>query len=418
MTDFDAIVVGTGPAGATVARELVRGKKKVLILEQGGWDTSIHIPRMLRNHEMMFMNKGRTLVRGIRTGGSSMLYYGTAHEPPPHYFERYGITLADEVEELKKELPIAPLRDDLIGPSARRIMESAVNLGYPWKKLNKFIDQSICSPGHVPHEAQWNAAKFVQEAVNTGGAVLINGAAVNRVIIQGGKAVGVEYAAVTANKEAQTAYAHQIILSAGGIGSAQILRRSGMERAGDGFFCDPLVIVQGVVDGIQSGNEIPMAAGMHAAEEGYMLSDLTVPKLVYQLFTAQALRFHRIHQHARTMAMMVKIRDSLGGTITREGKLIRDFTDDDHRKMHRGIETATTILTAAGARRIFTTHWTAAHPGGSVRIGDGVDHNLAAEYKNLYVCDASVIPMEWGLPPTFTVLALAKRLAKHLLRNG
>ncbi|ODA39567.1 GMC oxidoreductase [Desulfosporosinus sp. BG] len=61
------------------------------------------------------------------------------------------------------------------------------------------------------------------------------------------------------------------------------------------------------------------------------------------------------------------------------------------------------------------TVWTSAHPGGSVRIGEIVDSNLKSEYDNLYVCDCSVIPTEWGLQPTLTVLALAKRLAKHLL---
>jgi choline dehydrogenase-like flavoprotein len=34
---------------------------------------------------------------------------------------------------------------------------------------------------------------------------------------------------------------------------------------------------------------------------------------------------------------------------------------------------------------------------------------------NLYVSDCSVIPEAWGLPPTLTILGLAKRLSKHLL---
>jgi choline dehydrogenase-like flavoprotein len=34
--------------------------------------------------------------------------------------------------------------------------------------------------------------------------------------------------------------------------------------------------------------------------------------------------------------------------------------------------------------------------------------------KNLYVCDCSVIPEAWGLPPTATIIGLGKRLAKYL----
>jgi choline dehydrogenase-like flavoprotein len=43
-----------------------------------------------------------------------------------------------------------------------------------------------------------------------------------------------------------------------------------------------------------------------------------------------------------------------------------------------------------------------------------VDANLKTEIDNLYVCDASVIPRAWGLPPTFTVMALGRRLSRHL----
>jgi choline dehydrogenase-like flavoprotein len=49
-----------------------------------------------------------------------------------------------------------------------------------------------------------------------------------------------------------------------------------------------------------------------------------------------------------------------------------------------------------------------------VRVGDALDADLRSEIENLYVCDCSVIPEPWGLPPTFTLIALGKRLAKHL----
>jgi choline dehydrogenase-like flavoprotein len=49
-----------------------------------------------------------------------------------------------------------------------------------------------------------------------------------------------------------------------------------------------------------------------------------------------------------------------------------------------------------------------------VRIGDGVDSDLQAAAGGLFVCDASVIPRPWGLPPTLTLLCLGTRLAEHL----
>lgn len=86
---WDAIIVGTGPSGACVAREMARQHKKVLLLEKGKADLSINIPRMLMNKEMMFIGKGKTLVRGIRTGGTSVLYYGTAYDPPAKLFAKF-----------------------------------------------------------------------------------------------------------------------------------------------------------------------------------------------------------------------------------------------------------------------------------------------------------------------------------------
>ena len=66
---------------------------------------------------------------------------------------------------------------------------------------------------------------------------------------------------------------------------------------------------------------------------------------------------------------------------------------------------------------IFKTIYLAAHPGGTVKVGDIVDSNLKTEYDNLYVCDCSVIPEAWGMQPTNTIIALGKRLSKHLLED-
>ena len=69
---------------------------------------------------------------------------------------------------------------------------------------------------------------------------------------------------------------------------------------------------------------------------------------------------------------------------------------------------------AAGAREIWHTRPGAAHPGGTCAMGKVVDDNLKTRLDNLYVCDASVVPVPFGIPPTLTCLALSKRLGRHL----
>ena len=113
---------------------------------------------------------------------------------------------------------------------------------------------------------------------------------------------------------------------------------------------------------------------------------------------------------------MVKIKDALGGRLTDGGGVRKTLADADRAKLMHGYENARRILREAGATDIYKTWYFAAHPGGTVKIGQLVDANLQTEaYRNLYVCDCSVIPEAWGLPPVLTIVALGKRLARHLV---
>jgi len=87
---------------------------------------------------------------------------------------------------------------------------------------------------------------------------------------------------------------------------------------------------------------------------------------------------------------------------------------NEKKKLLRGYTRARKILQKAGARGIFKTAYLAAQTGGTVKVGDLLNSDLKTEYNNLYVCDCSVIPEAWGLPPTMTIIDLGKRLAKHL----
>ena len=229
-------------------------------------------------------------------------------------------------------------------------------------------------------------------------------------LLEGKRARGVAF---FANGAEQEALASRVIVSAGGIGSPQLLQASGIGSIGQGFFCDPLIAVFGAAEGIEDVGEFPMAAGIHLRDEGYMMTDLPVPKSTYQMLAASALRFDRLFAHSSTLTIMVKIRDEIAGHVSAR-KMRRIFGPAEREKLASGYRRAKEILRRAGARSIFKSRVTAAHPGGSVRIGEHVDTNLQTEYEGLYVCDCSVIADPWGLPPTLTLLSLAKRLGKHL----
>ena len=201
----------------------------------------------------------------------------------------------------------------------------------------------------------------------------------------------------------------------GGIGSPVILRASGIQEAGYDFFFDPLIGVRGTVKDIEvPSSEIPMSCGVHLEDEGYMMTDMSHPFTTSALFAAVSLRPHRIFSSRKTLQIMVKARDELGGRLTDRGGVRKILDQNEKRKLKRSYERARKILKKAGAKGILRTTYLAAHPGGTVKVGHLVDSNLKTEYDNLYVCDCSVIPLSWGLPPTSTLITLGKRLAKHL----
>jgi len=421
--EFDAIVVGSGPGGATVGKELSRRKKRVLILEWGGnapiTGTLLQTigVGLIPGKSLLFTNQMLSLVRGITTGGSTFLYYATAFDPPHEMFQRHGIDINKELYEAKRELPVAPLSDDLIGPFARTIMCSAQELGLPWSKLPKMIYQDKCRPDcdkctyGCPYGAKWTARNYIEEAIGDG-AVLVNHAKVKRVILEKRAAIGVEF---YRKGKRFKALSPRVIVAGGGIGSPSVLRASGIRNAGHDFFFDPLVVVMGTVPNIDGGREIPMATGLHMADEGYVLTDLAWPRDVYACFLAEKLRFDKWISHRSTLPIMVKVRDQLSGRLTDKGWVMKPLQEEDKRKLKRGSDLAERVLRNAGSASVFKTWYIATHPGGTVKINDIVDSNLQTEYENLYVCDCSVIPESWGLPPTLTIVALGKRLAKHIV---
>jgi choline dehydrogenase-like flavoprotein len=418
---YDAIVAGSGPGGASTARELARRGMRVLVLEQGsaapvkGTLAQMASMAAVPGKGAFFHSDASLLVSGITAGGSSTINFATAAPPPLAMFAAYGIDLAPALAELRAELPMAPLPDSLVGPMAARMMDAARSLKLEWRKLDKMIRPAQCRTGcwrcvyGCPFGAKWTARDFVDEACSHG-AQLAGGARVVRVLVEQGRAAGVE---VQAGGKLHVVKAPLVVLSGGGVGSPRILHRSGLGPRSAPFFSDPVVAVMGAVDDIEGGAEVPMAAGMALPEEGISFADLTLPRPMYQAFAAQAGRLDRLFAHRRTLSMMVKIRDEIGGGVGPRwvNKRLREA---DRRRFSQGAALARDILAAAGARRIFNTVHFAAHPGGTVPIGAAVDGNLRTATPGLYVCDASVIPQPWGLPPTLTLLCLGKRLGQHL----
>lgn len=427
--EADVIVVGSGAGGATIARELARAGLDVLILERGR-----HHRRLLGTHVagalmadrlgMRFSREGLSCVRALTTGGTTMLYCGTFKDPAPFIREKLGIDLRDEIAEVRQETGVGPLPDRLIDGSSSMLMEAANRIGYKWEVFDKFIDADRCRPGcsacmmGCPTGAKWTARNHVVDAVNHG-ATLVQPVTVDRVIHSNGRVTGVK------TRKGLEFEAPLVIMAAGGIGTAPILQRSGIDKAGKGIFIDPLLLVSGVYQGKEANAGTranpPMSVGSWEfySSDGFMVSPLVDPWLMYilQMGMVSPSKTFRVVRYPKTMSIMVKIKDDLAGEIFPDGSFSKPLTENDLLKLDKGAEVSTEVLVAAGCSpgSIVRGPVRGAHPGGACRIGDVVDENLQTDIQNLYVSDSSVFTEALGTPVVATVMAMNKRLARHIL---
>jgi choline dehydrogenase-like flavoprotein len=424
----DVVVVGSGPGGATVARELSRRGKKVIICEAGAYHRqfgySIFMINMLACKGLTFSREGTWVVRPKTAGGASVVFSATAFRPPAWLKEKYGIDLKREVKELYEEIPIQPLPDRLIGPAARRIMQSAQDMGLDWNPLDKWIRPEKCRPNcgrcHVGCDvegAKWTAREFLQESKYAGAKLLLK-TRVDRMLTENGKAVGVRAKTPQGWIDVM---ADSVILCAGGQGTPPILQRAGLFDAGQGLFADPLCLVLGASDTQGSLYDIPMTAGTHLEEDGIVMTDFMLPPTIVAALLALSgptglTSLPKLIHFKKTLTIMIKVKDGLRGWVHADESFSKPFDSETGWKLNKGAVLAEDVLLKAGVKRenIMKTALVASHPGGTVRIGNLLDKNCQAPIKNCYCLDTSIIPEAWGLPPTVTVVAMGKRLAKHL----
>ena len=118
------------------------------------------------------------------------------------------------------------------------------------------------------------------------------------------------------------------------------------------------------------------------------------------------------------LSIMIKIPDEGIGSV-KKGIVKKENTIQDIQYIAEGCSVAGAILEKAGVdpNTIISTIYRGAHPGGTAPIGKVVDNNLKTKIDGFYVCDASVIPKAPGAPPILLIMALAKRLSKHLIND-
>lgn len=422
---FDVVVVGSGPGGATVARALARAGKRVVVLEKGrDWRGNpfygTYAGAMLYTEKGSFLysREGINIIRPQLLGGATSMYCGCATPPSAWWRERYGIDLVAYADETIAEFGIAPLPPETRGVASTRLAAAGDALGMAWKPQPKFIfpERSLnfdcgakCMLG-CRCGAKWSAAEFIDDAVSAGAEVRM-GAAVERVLVKDGTAVGVAGRGFEIR-------AKKVVLAAGGLGTPLILQRSGVTGAGEGLTLDTTFIVYGYAGEKGNGGEPPMTWVSADDDLGVLYSTLIDPWLMYPIIMLRKGPAYPLSwvRWGRTLGVMIKLKDDVSGRVDATG-IRKGLTAGDRRRLAQAEKVARQMLVLAGCApdSIATAPARGTHPSGTVRIGAVVDANLATEIDELYVCDASVFPEALARPTVLTIISLAKRLAERLI---
>lgn len=423
------IVVGSGAGGATVARELQSRGFDVLILEAGppfkpftrhiSWAEPLHrfgllggegtFKHFFPSMDIQRSSRELILVRGLTTGGSTVLSCGNLVRADQG-LEEIGLDLTPEYDELEGELNPTIIPPGTWRPVTQDMFQSAENLGLNPKPTPKVVNKDKCNYCGLcelgcSRGARWDSRKFLNEAVRNG-AILKSRSPVEKVIIEKGRVTGV------VTRDSKQYHADVVVLSAGGIGTAQILKNSGL-KAEDHLWVDIVLTLGGVLPGARQLEEPPMA--WYTQQEDYILSPY--PDILSHYFHKP---WRKVPIQDR-VGLMVKLADVEEGTVYEDGRVDKSLTDHDQQRLDRAICQAQEVMEGAGISGPFVRGVpNGGHLGGTVPLKkeDVPDMKPSWLPHGLWVADLSLAPHSQGLPTILLTAALALRVARNIPGNS
>ena len=463
--DFDILIVGGGTAGCVLAARLSAAGRRVLLVEAGrDLQASADLPPVLVGHpplsagdiadtwrydveltpapsRHMGQSRGRILggsssingslfVRGIPedfAGWGSPLWTYSAVLP---FFRKSETDLdfQDEFHGADGPLQVSRALDQPLSANQQRALDRAVSLGVSEKAdLNHPGGGGV---GRVPMTLGSRSTALTYLAPERGrpNLTLLADTTVTKVLIEGGRAVGVE--ALRENTPL-VLRASEVIVSCGTFGSAELLLRSGIGAAAqlDGLGVPSVVDLPGVGQNLRCH---PMLT-LHFSTDTDGNVDPDTPRLVLIQSTRAPNDVMVFPKQTRNeLAVMTTLRLPIGtgqlALCSADPRVPLDIQyqyldPDDLACLREGLQTATDLAGQKPTEAV-TDDWilehleTADHACGTCKLGAREDPLAVVDdqcrvhgLENLRVVDLSIVPRPVRAGPYPTVVMLAERAA-------
>jgi long-chain-alcohol oxidase len=485
--ECDVAVVGSGAGGGTAAAVLAKAGLDVVVVEAGGYFSEEDFDGAeLDGYARLYLGGGGVptpdqsigLLAGFCLGGGTTVNYTWCFRPPDHVLDdwqdRFGLSEwagVDFDESLDAVWDRIGVNPENSMPSLRdeRFREGLAKLGWDSQVMQRNAigcREDICGQCHYgcPLGAKQSTTKtWLQDAYDAGARIVVN-APVEKVLIEGGEARGVE--ATTADGHRLTVRARAVAAAAGAINTPALLVRSGLDNpnVGKNLMIHPVLLVwamfeqevlpwTGVFGSTFCDEFLDMGEGygvkyMHASAHP---SDLAVfapwRGASDHAELMQSLRYtggFGILQRGRCAGEVVVGKDGLPAPVW-------SLSDFDRDVMRKGLDGMSQILEAGGARRIYTSHagWISYDPAnggreqmlkaaddygwGPAQVTLGSFHLMGTAHmgsdpattvcdptgevwdaRNLFVVDGAVLPTALGVNPMITIEAAAHKIARGM----
>jgi choline dehydrogenase-like flavoprotein len=477
----DVVIVGSGAGGASAATVLAEAGLDVVVLEAGKHFTRDSYPHdPIEAVTSLYREAGLTVAEGRppvpvpvgrAVGGTTVINSGTCFRAPEpvlrNWDEEYGVGWATDLDaeysEAEEFLRVTPLDPERMGRNGQLAMEGARALGASGGPISRnagnCVQCSSCPFGCTIDAKRGMHVSYLPRAVAAGARVRQR-VEVQRILVEDGRAVGVECLAAPAgehngDRRRYTVRARAVIAAGGALGTPELLLRSGLggDQVGHNLHLHPAAWIGAhYPEEVRGWDGVMQSYYIDQWEPESILLEATFTPLPFG--GAWLLGTGRKHQeailgfsHIGSIGVHLSDRSSGRVGLSGDGSLRATYrlTDDDARRLAFGIARAAEIHFAAGATEVYPNigrigvlkfdqladfeataikpselRLEAFHPMGSARIAADPAKGVCSQdgavngVDDLYVADGSLFPTSVGVNPMMTIIAFSKRIAAGL----